>query len=97
MIFLLDTNILSEPLKPKSDPKVVEALLNNIGNMGTATPVIYEMIYGAKRLPESKRRTEILRYPQPCISDNHTYPSMPLYIQLYSFGIMSFHHCLHNQ
>jgi tRNA(fMet)-specific endonuclease VapC len=73
MMFLLDTNILSEPLKPKSNPKVVETLLNNIGNMVTATPVIYEMIYGAKRLPESKKRSEILRY-----LNEFVYPQIPI-------------------
>lgn len=60
--YLIDTNILSEPLKKQPDSKVVRRLLDNINDIATAAPVIYEMVQGAMCLPESKKRTRILRY-----------------------------------
>ncbi|NOQ34422.1 MAG: PIN domain-containing protein [Methylococcaceae bacterium] len=71
--YLLDTNILSESLKPKPDVNVVKLLLENTAYIATAAPVIYEIIQGAKRLPESKKRREILRY-----LDDFVYPKVPI-------------------
>lgn len=71
--YLLDTNILSESLKPKSDANVVKRLLENTDHIATAAPVIYEIVQGAKRLPESKKRREILRY-----LDEFVYPNVPI-------------------
>jgi len=71
--YLLDTNILSEPLKPKSHPTVIKKLLENTDNIATAAPVVYEIVQGAKRLPESKKRIEILRYLNEFI-----YPQIPI-------------------
>ena len=55
--YLLDTNILSESLKPQSDANVVKRLLENTACIATAAPVVYEIVQGAKRLPESKKTT----------------------------------------
>lgn len=71
--YLLDTNILSESLKPESDANVVKRLLENTAYIVTAAPVIYEIVQGAKRLPESKKRREILRY-----LDEFVYPKVPI-------------------
>ena len=60
--YLIDTNILSEPLKKQPDSKVVRRLLDHVNQIATAAPVIYEMVQGAMCLPESKKRTRILRY-----------------------------------
>lgn len=71
--YLLDTNILSESLKPESNANVVKRLLANTAYIATAAPVIYEIVQGAKRLPESKKRREILRY-----LDEFVYPNVPI-------------------
>jgi tRNA(fMet)-specific endonuclease VapC len=60
--YLLDTNILSEPLRPQPHSTVTKKLLANADSIATATPVIFEIVQGAKRLPESKKRIEILQY-----------------------------------
>jgi len=71
--YLLDTNILSEPLKPEANANVVNRLLQQAEHITTAAPVIYEIVKGAKRLPESKKRTEIFRY-----LDEFVYPQVPI-------------------
>jgi len=71
--YLLDTNILSEPLKPEPNVNVVNCLLQYAEQITTAAPVIYEIVKGAKRLPESKKRTEIFRY-----LNEFVYPQVPI-------------------
>lgn len=60
--FLLDTNILSEPLRPVPNPHVMELLVRYSGFTATATVVFHEMLYGCYRLPNSRKRRVIEAY-----------------------------------
>jgi tRNA(fMet)-specific endonuclease VapC len=60
--FLLDTNILSEPLRPAPNPRVMESLVRFSGLTATATVVFHEMLYGCYRLPNSRKRQAIEAY-----------------------------------
>ena len=60
--FLLDTNILSEPLRPVPNPRVMESLVRFSGLTATATVVFHEMLYGCYRLPNSRKRQGIEAY-----------------------------------
>jgi tRNA(fMet)-specific endonuclease VapC len=60
--YLLDTNILSEPLKPKPDLLVMENIKYHQYEIATAAPVFYELIRGAYRMKESKKQKKILNY-----------------------------------
>ena len=60
--FLLDTNILSEPLRPIPNPRVMELLVMYSGLTTTATVVFHEMLYGCYRLPNSRKRQAIEAY-----------------------------------
>lgn len=60
--FLLDSNVISEPMKPKPNPKVIEKLSRYAGKTATATVVWHELLFGLNRLPESKKRRELERY-----------------------------------
>lgn len=60
--FLLDTNILSEPLRPVPNPHVMELLVRYSGLTATATVVFHEMLYGCYRLPNSRKRQVIEAY-----------------------------------
>ena len=60
--FLLDTNILSEPLRPVPNPRVMESLARYSGLTATATVVFHEMLYGCYRLPNSRKRRAIEAY-----------------------------------
>jgi tRNA(fMet)-specific endonuclease VapC len=60
--FLLDTNILSEPLRPIPNHQVMELLSRYSGLTVTATVVFHEMLYGCYRLPNSRKRQAIEAY-----------------------------------
>ncbi len=60
--YLLDTNIISESMRPSPHTQVVNKLRINKLQICTATVVIHELLYGCWRLPESKRRTFFEEY-----------------------------------
>lgn len=60
--FLLDTNVLAEPLRPVPHRGILAGLRRHSTEMVTAAPVWHEMLFGFHRLPRSKKRTEIGRY-----------------------------------
>lgn len=60
--FLLDTNVLSEPLRPQPNLNVLRMLREHQDELATATPVWHELLYGCYRLPPSARRAAIEAY-----------------------------------
>ncbi len=60
--FLLDTNVLSEPVRPAPNPQVISSLERFGNEIATASPVWTELLYGCYRLPPSSRRREIEHY-----------------------------------
>ena len=60
--FLLDADIISEPLKPKPDENIINRLREHQGELGIASVVWHELQYGCYRLPQSVRRTAIETY-----------------------------------
>jgi len=65
--YLLDTNVLSEPLRPSPDTSVLEHLREHRSDLVTASPVWHELVFGAARLPASRRRRAIERYLQDVV------------------------------
>lgn len=59
MRFLLDTNVLSEPMRAVPDPSVVRALKQFGHESATAAPVWHELLFGLERLPEGRRKQTI--------------------------------------
>ncbi len=68
--FLLDTNILSEPLRPIPNPNVIEMLRRHENEIATATVVYHELLFGCYRLPESNKRQTIEKYLQEVVQPN---------------------------
>ncbi|WP_416236334.1 PIN domain-containing protein [Spirulina sp. CCNP1310] len=62
--FLLDTNILSEPLKPQPNQSVIQKIQENQRYIATASVVYHEIYYGMASLPDSHRRRAIAAYLQ---------------------------------
>ncbi|RUT01011.1 hypothetical protein DSM106972_070170 [Dulcicalothrix desertica PCC 7102] len=60
MRFLLDTNIFSEPLRPRPNPNVVRMLLQYSGEIATATVVFHELLFGCYRLPVGSKKRPII-------------------------------------
>lgn len=57
--YLLDTNVVSEPLRPAPNPKILERLRRHQEQLATASVVWHELWFGCYRLPASERRTVI--------------------------------------
>jgi tRNA(fMet)-specific endonuclease VapC len=71
--FLLDTNILSEPLRAAPDDAVMKRLQRHERALCTASVVWHELLFGAARLPDGKRKITIERYLHDVVS-----PSLPV-------------------
>lgn len=61
-VYLLDTNAISEPLRPSPNAHLLRRLQENEGQIAIAAIVWHELLFGCWRLPESKRRHAIERY-----------------------------------
>jgi predicted nucleic acid-binding protein len=60
--WLLDTNILAEPLRPVPSPSVVRRLHEHQGDMAIPVTVLQEMHYGWLRMPPGQRRDRVAEY-----------------------------------
>ena len=60
--FLLDTNVVSEPLRPQPHPNVMKLLPQHQDEIAIATVVWHELLFGCRRLPDSQRRRKIEKY-----------------------------------
>lgn len=60
--YLLDTNIVSEPLRPKPRPGVLRKLRRHEEEIAIPSVVWHELRFGVERLPPSRRRVAIERY-----------------------------------
>lgn len=61
-IYLLDTNIISEPSKPAPNKNVVDKILENIEHSCISSVVWAETLSGIKSLPEGKRKDYLFDY-----------------------------------
>ena len=62
MQYLLDTNVVSEPLRPEPSEGIVRKLRVHGEESAIPTPVWHELRFGCARLPPSRRRDTLERY-----------------------------------
>ena len=60
--YLLDTNVVSEPLRPRPSRTVLRRLTSHDREAANAAVVWHELRFGSARLPASRRREAIERY-----------------------------------
>ena len=60
--FLLDTDVVTEPLRPKPDPNMMRNFLEHDGEAGIPAPVWHELQAGCARLPVSRQQEAVRRY-----------------------------------
>lgn len=61
-MIILDTNVVSEPLKPSPNPVVVEWLdRQELEALYLASTSLAELLYGVRRLDDGKRKARLLR------------------------------------
>ncbi len=61
-MYLLDTNIVSEPIRPGPDARVLERMGAAAGDIAIPSLVWHELWFGAHRLEAGSRRRYIERY-----------------------------------
>lgn len=66
--YLLDTNVVSEPLTMKPRAGVLRKLRLHNGEIAIASVAWHELQYGLHRLPPSRRRTEVQTYLDEVVS-----------------------------
>ena len=59
--FLLDTNVISEMVRPQPEPSVV-AFLADAGDPWISSITLHELSYGAERAPDPRRRAKLLAW-----------------------------------
>ena len=62
MRYLLDSNIVSEPLRPVPSSGIIRSLQIHDGEAAISAPVWHELCFGCARLAPSHRRDMIDRY-----------------------------------
>lgn len=62
LTYLLDTNVVSEPLRPAPNAYVLERLEQHEAEIAIASVVWHELLYGTYRLPPSAKRSAIEAY-----------------------------------
>lgn len=62
--YLLDTNVLSEPVRKRPDPKVMSRLQTLSEQSATCATVWHELRFGCQRLPLSRKRSGLEDYLQ---------------------------------
>ena len=60
--FLLDTNVVSEPLRPEPNPLIMRRLREHEGEAAIPALVWHELRFGCARLARSARKRVIERY-----------------------------------
>jgi tRNA(fMet)-specific endonuclease VapC len=60
--YLLDTNVISEPLRSKPSKGILDRIRKHEGEIAIAAIVWHELLFGCARLAEGARRTAIERY-----------------------------------
>lgn len=59
-MIIADTNVLSEPLRPGPDTQVLRWLEQNQQSLAISAVSVGELRYGARRLPEGRRRSALI-------------------------------------
>jgi tRNA(fMet)-specific endonuclease VapC len=62
LIYLLDTNTISEPLKAQPNQQVIENIERFYSKVALASVVFYELVRGVELLPDSKKRRKTMDY-----------------------------------
>ena len=59
-MIVVDTNVVSEPLRHSPDPRVLTWLEDHADEVAITSVTVSELLYGAQRLPRGRRRSGLL-------------------------------------
>lgn len=57
--YLLDTNVLSEPIRERPNALLLDRLATHDDQLATAAPAVHEIMFGMMLLPPSRRRQRV--------------------------------------
>lgn len=60
-MIVVDTNVVSEPLRPEPDGRVVAWLRDHAAEICLTSVTVHELFYGVARLPQGRRRSVLTR------------------------------------
>lgn len=69
LYYLLDTNVISEPLKPIYNNSVINQLSIHKNKVALPSLVVYELLRGCYKLQPSKKRNLVWNYIQDLMSN----------------------------
>lgn len=67
--YLLDTSVVSEPVLARPNARLVRRLEQRAAQCAIASPVWHELVYGAARLPDGRRRAALDYYLQSVVRE----------------------------
>lgn len=70
MKYLLDTNTVSEPLRPRPNAGVIRRLQEHEQEIAIPAPVWHELRFGCSRLAPSRRRDAVERYIEDVVLES---------------------------
>ncbi len=68
--FLLDTNVLSEAIRPAPNLELIARMERHTGQIATASVAWHELVFGLAALPHGRRRREGEHYLERVIAPN---------------------------
>ena len=75
MRYLLDSNVLSEPVRPRPAAEIVHHIKEHLTDIAVPAPVWHELQFGCFRMPPSKRRQALEQYLEHGI--RRVFPILP--------------------
>ena len=60
--YLLDSNVVSEPMRPRPDPAVLDRMAEHQGDCAISAITWHELWFGVDRLPSGRRRNALTAY-----------------------------------
>ena len=67
LIYLLDTNIISERIKAEPNPRVDTRLHKYSSHLATAATVWHELLFGVESMPSSRRQSALREYLETAV------------------------------
>lgn len=58
-MIVLDTNVISEIFRPSPEPRVIDWLVSQTGDVAISAITLAELLAGVRRLPDSRRKDEL--------------------------------------
>ncbi|MFN0316199.1 MAG: type II toxin-antitoxin system VapC family toxin [Burkholderiales bacterium] len=62
LTFLLDTNVISEPVRPSPNKRVLKKIQQYQFRIAISALTWHELVFGMNRIPDSARRRELEQY-----------------------------------